>query len=84
MNTRGIGVPPVCLRNLGLACRATGLAAILALFSGCGWSPRDTHLAHQKVTVQPQPGDGSTRFSRIPEDPFKAQTGTAAADLSNH
>jgi hypothetical protein len=65
------------------AAAATGMAAatVVAVHSaGCGWSARDTHLAGQRVTVPAQAGDGSTRFSHLPEDPFAAQRGTTAAD----
>lgn len=65
------------------AAATAGIAAATAIAvhsAGCGWSARDTHLANQRVTVQARPGDGSSRFSQLPEDPFDARRGSVAAD----
>lgn len=59
-----------------------GAATVVSVTCGCGWSARDTHLAKQKVSFQPASGDGSSRFSRLPEDPFREHRGTAAVDLN--
>jgi hypothetical protein len=77
-NNNATRFPPACRWAAGLGSIAA--ATVVAVGTGCGWSARDTHLANQKVSFQPRPGDGTTRFSHLPEDPFKAQRGTIAAD----
>lgn len=51
-----------------------------ALAAGCGWTPRDEHLAHQSLSMKPQNGDGSRYTTRLPTDPFRTHAGASDAE----
>lgn len=65
------------LKRLGAAVLV--ITTLATGLSGCGWTPRDEYLAHRRVSVAPQTGDGSRMLSRLPDDPFRAQAGHATA-----
>ena len=46
---------------------AASLAGLLGL-AGCGWTPRDEYLLHQRTSVSAQPGDGSVLTSEWTAD----------------